>query len=158
MLDGTGYADDVHPIAAQWSGHLAFHVYPNWLEDGKRTQENFLNLVLSRLEGISHRTFITEFGANLMLDTNYQDYHEGGSGDDGDVNMLRGLADAVQRLEMDGVGIAGAFYWHGWAEKDSYAFWNNNDASGSKEVKEVLKHVKDRVGSEGSSAARCCIV
>ena len=38
VLDGMGYADDVQSIAHKWTGWLAFHLYPNWLGEGQRTQ------------------------------------------------------------------------------------------------------------------------
>ena len=39
VLDGIGYAKDVQSVAATWPGWLAYHLYPNWLLDGMRTQE-----------------------------------------------------------------------------------------------------------------------
>ena len=45
------------------------------------------------------------------------------SATDGDVNMLRGLNDALNALKSKGAGIAGAFHWHGWNNTDTYNFW-----------------------------------
>ena len=85
VLDGLGYADDVQAISGMWPGWLGFHIYPNWEPDGSRTQENFSNLVQHRLDGVSHRTLITEFGAALNKQVDYEKYDP--SGHDGDVNM-----------------------------------------------------------------------
>lgn len=136
VLDGLGYADDVQSVAPHWPGWLAFHIYPNWLPNGQRTQENFSNLVQARLAGVSHRTYITEFGAALNIPTDYEKYHP--SGDDGDVNMLRGLNDAVGTLRQRGVGCPGLFYWHGWDNKDSYSFWGLG-YPGSSKVARILR-------------------
>lgn len=123
VLDGMGYAQDPAKIAGMWPGWLAYHLYPNWLPDGARTQERFSNLVQGKLQHISSRTLITEFGASLSVDVDYEKYQPSGWGASGDVNMLRGLDDAVTAFRNAGNGVLGAYHWHGWDNGDSYSFW-----------------------------------
>ena len=51
-----------------------------------------------RLHGVSKRTFVSEFGAALDKPVDYDKYQPSGSARHGDVNMLRGLDDAVSAL------------------------------------------------------------
>ena len=139
VLDGLGYADDVQSLAPYWSGWLGFHLYPNWLPDGNRTQEGYSNLVQKRLRGVSKRTFVSEFGAALDKPVDYDKYQPSGSARHGDVNMLRGLDDAVSALRAAGEGVAGAYLWHGWDDSDSYSFWGVG-YRGRAKVEEILTH------------------
>merc|ERR1719331_933745 len=97
IIDGLGYADDVKSLAAAgWEGDLAYHFYPFWLSEGGRTQAAFSNLLQEALQGVSHRTYITEFGADLSVN---QDYETSGENKFGNVNCLRGMHDALLALK-----------------------------------------------------------
>ena len=52
--------------------------------------------------------------------------------------MLRGLNDAVDALKSQGDPIAGAFYWHGWNNTDSYSFWGDG-YRGRPKVERILR-------------------
>lgn len=41
---------------------MAYHFYPNWLPEGRQTQENFSNRCQADIRGFSHRVFVTEAG------------------------------------------------------------------------------------------------
>lgn len=89
---------------------------------------------------MSDRTFITEFGSDLTK-LGWEDP----SSTDADVNMMRGLHDAVVELNSNGHKIAGTFYWHGWENGDSYSFplktgpygWDNS--AGRDKVQKIQK-------------------
>ena len=71
----------------------------------------------------------------LHREINYEKYDA--SGKDGDINLLRGLNDAVDALRKKGQGVAGAFYWHGWNNSDTYSFWGEG-YRGRPEVERIL--------------------
>jgi hypothetical protein len=114
IIDGLGYASDVQRIAPLWSGLLGYHVYPNWLPAGQRTQSNYSNMVQRALRDVAGRTVVTEFGANTHLNEDY----ERGANPSENVAFLRGLDDAFGVMKPKGTLI-----WHGWNNGDSYSFW-----------------------------------
>ena len=59
-----------------------------------------------RLHGVSKRTFVSEFGAALDKPVDYDKYQPSGSARHGDVNMLRGLDDAVSALRAAATRLA----------------------------------------------------
>mmetsp|Transcript_10007 Transcript_10007/g.22021 ORF Transcript_10007/g.22021 Transcript_10007/m.22021 type:complete len:575 (-) Transcript_10007:42-1766(-) len=66
ILAGLWGSADVQKVArAGWTGYLAYHFYAFWLPPGKKTRKNFKQALLSALDGLSNRTFITEFGTGL---------------------------------------------------------------------------------------------
>ena len=85
VLDGLGYADDV----------FGFHLYPNWLPDGNRTQESYSNLVQKRLRGVWKRTFVSSLAQRRQA-RRLRQVSAIGQRPHGDVNMLRGLDDAAR--------------------------------------------------------------
>mmetsp|Transcript_63413 Transcript_63413/g.196485 ORF Transcript_63413/g.196485 Transcript_63413/m.196485 type:complete len:526 (+) Transcript_63413:118-1695(+) len=139
ILDGLGYADNILAVAdAGWDGALGWHVYPMWLPDGQRTQERFSNLIQHRLNGVSQRTYITEFGAVLNKDNhNYESYIA--SGYDGNVNCLRGLHDAVVAFRNKGAAIRGAYVMHGLHNGDAYDIWDCANTNGRSKVVDILQ-------------------
>jgi len=140
ILAGTSWESGIQEVASLgWQGYLGYHIYPNWLPDGQRTQEQYSNLVQHQLSGLSSRVFITEFGANLNRPNHkYDEYDPSGTGG-GDVNCLRGLNDAVIALRQQGLGIKGAFHWHGWHNGDSFDFFEPSNANGSAGVSRIIK-------------------
>merc|ERR1719221_1875417 len=144
ILDGMGYASDVQIVAdAGWTGELAWHVYPNWLGAGGRTQEAFSNLVQTSLSGLSEKTYITEFGAALNLaNPDYGNYDP--SGDAADVNVLRGLHDAVVSMKQQGKGIKGIYVMHGMHNSDCYDIWDCANANGRNKLQAILRDFDDR--------------
>lgn len=140
ILDGMGYADDVELVASGgWNGDLGYHFYPTWSSD--HTQPGYSNLVQASLEGVSHRTWVTEFGANLGYDNAcYDTFDDGTHYWSADVNALRGLDDALRALKAGGHGVKGAFYFHGWNNEDSYDFWAPFNTDGACKVREIESH------------------
>ena len=116
--------------------HLQDHFYPNWVGDGQRTQENFSNRCQGDLKGYSHRTFVTETGADL--DNDFADYDK--SGKDGDVNVLRGLDDCLSALHDGGAPVLGVYPWHGYDNGDSYSFFGAKNGNG----RAKLQHIEER--------------
>jgi hypothetical protein len=55
------------------------------------------------------------------------------------VNCLQGLDDALTALKQQGLGVAGAFHWHGWDNGDAFSFWDKGNANGSAKVAKILK-------------------
>lgn len=138
IMGGMGYSSDISAVAkAGWHGDLAYHFYPTWLKDGCRTQENFSNQIQAALANLSPRVWVTEFGARLdFANPGYRRYEL--SGNDGNVNALRGLHDALLALKAKGMPVKGAFHFHGWHNDDSYDFWSATNVNGSEKVTQIL--------------------
>jgi len=138
VLAGASWENQLQPLVdLGWPGDLGYHVYPNWLPDGMRTQEGFSNKVQSDLAGLSSRVWITEFGGNLnMPNVNYAEYEPSGNG--GDVNCLRGIHDALLALRARGAAVKGLFHWHGWHNGDSYDFWDSGNVNGANKVRKIM--------------------
>lgn len=49
------------------------------------------------------------------------------------------MDDAVQALRKRGVGIQGAYHWHGWLDGDSFSFFEPANKNGSTKVLRILK-------------------
>ncbi|CAJ1389537.1 unnamed protein product [Effrenium voratum] len=131
ILDGFGYASDVHALCRLgWTGFLGYHFYPNWLPEGQRSVEDYSRKVQTDLADIAHRVYITEFGASLTSDQG------------ADANCLRGLAEGLRALPSP---VLGVYHWHGWHNGDSYDFWDPQNKAGAALVKQVW---------DGSSGAR----
>jgi hypothetical protein len=137
IVDGMGSADDVQLVAAGgWTGDVAFHFYPSWSK--VHTQSAYSNMVQSRLGALAPRTWITEFGGRLS-DANpcYDTYVDGNQPDSADVNTLRGLDDALRALKAKGMGVKGAFHWHGWHNNDSYDYWASGNTQGACKIRRI---------------------
>ena len=154
VLDGTGYADSVRGLSeAGWQGAMAYHFYPNWVPRGRETQAAYAERALTDLRGLSHRApppppgraaatptlpagvYITEFGSDLSRgDYGHEDPD---ASDGGAVNALRGLQVAIESLHSSGASLLGAYYWHGWANGDSYSFWGAKNSGGAHKVLEL---------------------
>lgn len=131
MLDGCGYASDVVVLSQiGWEGQMAYHFYPHWLPETRRTERNYARKVLADLTGVASRVYITEFGAALNCD------HEAV-----DTNCLRGLRDGLLQLADRGQNVRGAFHWHGWHNGDSYDIWSDGNRQGARQVQSVLEDV-----------------
>jgi hypothetical protein len=142
ILDGVGYADDVAAVAnAGWSGDLAYHFYPNWLSSN-RTQSNYSNFVQGELAGLTSRVWITEFGANLSVQSNtcYETYIDNMPSPSADVDALRGLDDALRAFRAANAPLKGVFFWHGWHNGDSYDYWSSSNAQGACKVRLIEAH------------------
>lgn len=138
ILDGIGFADNVKMVSeAGWEGNLAYHFYPTWQHDGKRTQENFSNKIQHDLKGLSNRVHLTEFGANLCVGDVFEMYAPEGTVATQDQNALRGLHDALLALKKSGSPIKSSFLWHGWNNGDSYSLWNPKAAFGAQKVEQI---------------------
>ncbi|NJR43546.1 MAG: glycoside hydrolase family 5 protein [Akkermansiaceae bacterium] len=124
IIDGLGYASDVQSIKNHWPGLLGYHVYPNWLPPGKRTQSEYSTLVQHALRGVGHRVFVTEFGAHLKRSD--EDYENSGSSSH-DVQFLKGMHDAFHVVKP-----RATFLWHGWHNGDSYSLWGASQSARSK--------------------------
>lgn len=124
IIDGLGYASDVQSIKNLWPGLLGYHVYPNWLPAGKRTQSGYSTLIQRALRGVGHRVFITEFGANVKRQG--EDYDDSRSASH-DVQFLKGMHDACGAVKP-----RGTFVWHGWNNGDSYSFWGATESARAK--------------------------
>ena len=79
---------------------------------------------------------LTEFGG--AVDANNQ-YYEEPTTTNNNVNCLQGMDDAVQALRKRGVGIQGAYHWHGWLDGDSFSFFEPANKNGSTKVLRILK-------------------
>jgi len=140
ILDGLGYADDVKLVSrAGWEGDLAYHFYPNWVPDGRRTQESYSNRIQADLEGVSHRVHVTEFGADLGLGDVYETYTPDGSAAAQDRNALRGFHDAVIAFERAGRGVRSTYVWHGWPNGDGYDLWDPKNRFGAAKVHAIQR-------------------
>jgi Cellulase (glycosyl hydrolase family 5) len=115
VIDGLGYASDVQCIKDLWPGLLGYHIYPNWLPPGKRKQSDYSSLMQSALYGVSHRVFVTEFGANVKR--HEEDYNNSQSTSH-DVQFFKGVHDACAVMKP-----RATFVWHGWNNGDCYSFW-----------------------------------
>lgn len=137
ILDGMGYADDVKLVAsAGWTGDLAYHFYPTWSSD--HTQSGYSNLVQNELRSLGHRTWLTEFGADLAAaNPCYETFDDGSHPGSADVNALRGLDDALRALRAAGQRVKGAFLWHGWNNGDGYDYWSSGNANGACKVRKI---------------------
>ena len=135
ILDALGWAQDAQALAALgWNGSIGYHFYPWWLP-ANHSRHDFDALLQQQLAGISDRVYITEFGGNLNAQNlNY----EQPSATDNDVNCLQGLDDGLTALRKKGVGIKGAFHWHGWDNGDSFSFWLPANKNGSTKVLKIL--------------------
>lgn len=122
IIDGLGYAEDVQSIKSIWNGLLAYHAYPFWLPSD-RTQSNYSNHVQSALAGVAHRTFVTEFGADLSRHGNFDDSSE----IDENVQFLKGLDDVFNVLKP-----RATFVWHGYNNGDSYGYWSAKPSARAK--------------------------
>lgn len=139
LIDGLGYAGDVKQVeAAGWPGVVGYHFYPMWLNCPGRTQEGFSNKMQSDLDGLSHKTMITEFGGALNQGDVYQEYHESGEDDFSNVNCLRGIRDAISSFESLQKQVIGLYFWHGWHNGDSYDFWGEANGPGKACVQQIL--------------------
>jgi len=115
ILDGMGFAADVRSIRTQWDGLLGYHAYPNWIRNAKdRRQDNYSNLVQKALADVAHRTFVTEFGANLKQKGNYTDSNNL----DENIQFLKGMDDAFNAMKP-----RGTFLFHGLNNGDTYSYW-----------------------------------
>jgi hypothetical protein len=123
IIDGMGYADNVQAIKDGWGGLLGYHVYLTWLPEGKRTKSDYSNFVQNALAGVAPRTFVTEFGANLQLQKDYDD----SSVPDADVQFLKGMDDAFNVLKPKGT-----FFYHGWNNGDAYSYWSGTESAKNK--------------------------
>jgi len=56
-----------------------------------------------------------------------------------DVNCLQGMDEALTELKAAGVGVKGAFHWHGWANGDAFSFWGPGNVNGSAKVLKILQ-------------------
>lgn len=137
ILDGFGYASDVQVLdCLGWKGFLAYHFYPMWLPDGQRTQEMFSNKLRADLGSLGSRAYLTEFGASLNIaNERYDNYLP--SGDDGNVNCLRGLHDGLKALKHNGQAVRGVFHWHGWHNGDCYDFWDEGNKNGALKIQSI---------------------
>lgn len=143
ILDGMGYADDINLVAAGgWTGDLAYHFYPTWSND--HSQEAYSNLAQAALGTWGHKTWVTEFGANLgwtsqygYANSCYETYIDGNQAASADVNCLRGLDDALRTLKANGRGVKGTFYWHGWNNGDTYNFWSPWNSDGACKIETI---------------------
>merc|ERR1712224_513428 len=109
---------------------------------GQRTQENYAEKIKADIGDLSSRVWITEFGSDLRItnrDGSLRDYScPDASNDDGNVNMLRGLRDALQAFKVAGRPVKGAFHWHGWPNGDNYDFWYDGNKNGASAVCKIL--------------------
>lgn len=138
IVAATGWEQFPLPLEVlNWKGNIGYHFYPWWLPDGTRTRSNFSNIFQTALAGISSRTYVTEYGADLSLaNRDYEELEPSGTG--GDVNCLQGMNDAVVALKSAGVGIKGAFHWHGWNNTDAFNFFGKANTNGSVKVRKIL--------------------
>jgi predicted esterase len=138
ILDGLGYANNIAIVAnSGWQGELAYHFYPSWMPDGLRTQENFSNRIQTELKNLSQRVHITEFGANLRMNSDYETYTADGSIASQDRNALRGFHDAVIELRESGKGVKSTYHWHGWHNGDSYDMFDKASRGGASKVNKI---------------------
>ena len=136
ILDALGWAQDAHGLVRLgWNGSIGYHFYPWWLP-ANSTRREFEERLRSDIGGISDRVYITEFGANLNKQN--LDYEQPTTTDN-DVNCLQGLDDGLTSLRRAGVGIKGAFHWHGWNNADSFSFWPPPNKNGSAKVLKILE-------------------
>lgn len=120
IVNGLGYAADIQAIKEWWSGLLAFHVYPNFVSTG--LSGDFSNFVNTQLDGVGHRTLVTEFGCNLTLEgaTRYTDGKDQGR----DVQFLNGVGAAFHTSRPKAT-----FVWHGWNNGDAYSIYQATESS-----------------------------
>jgi len=142
ILAGLTYESVLRPLVELgWKGDFGYHAYPNWLPDGNRTQEGFSTKIQEDLAGLSTRVWITEFGGALnVANPDYSHFEPSGVG--GDVNLFRGLHDALLALKGRGEPVRGAFHWHGWHNGDSYDFWEPKNANGASEVRNIMSDMR----------------
>lgn len=138
ILDALGWAEDVPGLLKLgWEGNIGYHFYPWWLP-GKvsPSRADFNALLQASVAGVSERIFITEFGGGLNeANLNYEQPSKTSS----NVNCLQGMDDAVSALQSRGVGIKGAFHWHGWKNGDSFSFFEPANKNGSTKVLKILE-------------------
>ena len=144
ILDALGWAQDPQGLVALgWTGLVGYHFYPWWLTDGNHSRAEYSKLFQDQLSKtkaglplhISNRTFVTEFGGNLNVpNAKYEQPSQSN-----DVNCFQGMDDAVAALKRQGVGVAGAFHWHGWDNGDSFSFWDPRNSNGRAKVTKILK-------------------
>lgn len=137
ILDGLGYASDVQAIKNHWKGFLAYHFYPNWVAEGSSTQSAYSNKFQNDLAGVSNRTYITEFGANLSLGNYYNTYTNNTSWWGQNVNCLRGMHDAVIAFKNQGKAVKATYHWHGWHNSDTYDVWHSANSFGAAKVQSI---------------------
>jgi hypothetical protein len=137
ILDSLGWAEDAQGLAKLgWPGAIGYHFYPWWLAGQNNTKAEYKALLKSQIAGLSDRTYITEFGGNLNVpNLNY----EQPSTTSNDVNCLQGIDEALTELRAAGVGVKGAFHWHGWANGDSFSFWDPRNVNGSAKILRILQ-------------------
>ena len=149
ILDGLGHADDIVDVAnAGWGGMLAYHFYPSWVGSSPPTQSNFSNIAQNAIGGLSTRTWVTEFGADLQQNLHgyydpsgcYDTYVDGNQPYSADVNCLRGLDDALRAIKTNHGSVRGAFVWHGWNNGDVYDYWSSQNAYGACKEHEIITH------------------
>lgn len=123
IIDGTGYADNVVAVAEHWPELVAWHIYPGWVPAEKATAEAYKQEVLEKIpKEIASRTYITEFGADLEVPESYEQEFPIGKEGYQDVNMLLGLQQGLTKLAQSWNPVAGTFSWHGFTDRDSYAY------------------------------------
>jgi len=137
IIDGLGYASNVQAIKSRWSGSLGYHFYPTWIPTGSCTQSAFSNMFQTALAGVSQRTYVTEFGANLTLGDYYETYTGDTTWWGQNINCLRGMNDAVLALRNAGNAINSSYVWHGWHNSDTYDVWYSGSTYGTAKVKKI---------------------
>lgn len=138
ILDGMGYAEDVHSVAqAGWEGALGYHFYPNWLPAGPRTAEQYSNRIQGDLRGLSERVYITEFGASLLKISERETNQTNQAPVSRDMEALKGLQDALRAFHDEGRGVRSLYFWHGWDNGDTYDFFAKDNQAGAKLVREI---------------------
>lgn len=142
IIAGLGFSEALAPlIDLGWQGDLAYHIYPNWVEKGMQTKENYVKRIKDDIGKFSERVWVTEFGSDLRKQKDGQpvDYEkDDASGDDGDVNLLRGLHAALDEFKAERKPVKGVFLWHGWPNGDNYDFWCRKNESGAAKVSKIL--------------------
>jgi Cellulase (glycosyl hydrolase family 5) len=121
LVAGMGYADDVQAIKRFFpEPHVwfAYHVYPNWWGGEWREtafpRERYAREMAKSLEGVEHRTVVTEFGCwgGAAYDYGKPASEQANLNARRHVAYLHGIADACESL-----GI-GSIYWTANANRD----------------------------------------
>lgn len=125
ILNALGYAQEPRLLVqAGWTGSIAYHVYPNWLPEEKRSAKNFTKHIVSTLVDIPNEILVTEYGTSLNQDPS----------ETGETSLIPGLANAIQHLNSKGSQITGTYHWHGWDNGDSYSYWHPDNADGADSI------------------------
>jgi Cellulase (glycosyl hydrolase family 5) len=123
IIDGMAAARHLHSIKHLWPGLLAYHIYTARVPEECRSTRAYSESIQHALRGVAHRTVVTEFGADLSLNEDYDNVDSTSS----DVQLLNGLEDALRIMKP-----CASFMWHGWDNGDTYSFWGATPAARAK--------------------------